>query len=344
MLEIEKLKKALSALPEKEVKSLLFHIFLKADLVKVTEYTEANFIQDVLEIKKKIVDRLERPEMDEKRNVQMVHIVFGPSAEGSLRISLKNLGLDEKERIISFWELFSVGPVFHLEEENGVKARFDWLKQNMNEEDDHLQYQQKFQQTIRQIASIPDGTPITIWTGENAHEQTGMRFVLYLLRDRPHQIMMINTTKAYHDHFHSPHIQFVPLHSGEIAPEKIQILCGQKKQPLSQLEREQLEQEWLELSNDRGKLRIWRSGKIHSVPEDYFDSFIIHKAEKLHGQQGKKDYMKAARLIGEVIGHLEQYVGDQFIEYRVRKLIEKGIFEMEGSLKAMRYYQVKIIH
>ena len=47
--------------------------------------------------------------------------------------------------------------------------------------------------------------------------------------------------------------------------------------------------------------------------------------------------MKSARLIGEVLGYLDQYVGDEFLENRLRKLIEKGVFEMEGSLKAMRF-------
>lgn len=44
----------------------------------------------------------------------------------------------------------------------------------------------------------------------------------------------------------------------------------------------------------------------------------------------------------DVFGHLEQYVGDEFLEYRLRRLIEKGIFEMEGSLKAMRCYSIKL--
>jgi hypothetical protein len=40
-----------------------------------------------------------------------------------------------------------------------------------------------------------------------------------------------------------------------------------------------------------------------------------------------------ARLVGEVYRHIFQYIGDSFLEYRVRKLIEKGIFEYEGSLR-----------
>ncbi|WP_420491750.1 DUF3658 domain-containing protein, partial [Neobacillus drentensis] len=36
------------------------------------------------------------------------------------------------------------------------------------------------------------------------------------------------------------------------------------------------------------------------------------------------------------------YVGDDFLEYRLRKLIEKGTFEYKGSLEAMRSYSVKL--
>ncbi|CEG27120.1 DUF3658 domain-containing protein [Bacillus sp. B-jedd] len=50
----------------------------------------------------------------------------------------------------------------------------------------------------------------------------------------------------------------------------------------------------------------------------------------------------SARLVGEVYGHIFQYIGDSFIEYRVRKLIEAGIFEYKGSLEAMRCYSIKL--
>ncbi|MBY6270164.1 DUF3658 domain-containing protein [Parageobacillus thermoglucosidasius] len=41
----------------------------------------------------------------------------------------------------------------------------------------------------------------------------------------------------------------------------------------------------------------------------------------------------------------EYYVGDEFLEYRLRKFIEngkKGVFEVEGSLKAMQFYSIKL--
>jgi len=43
-----------------------------------------------------------------------------------------------------------------------------------------------------------------------------------------------------------------------------------------------------------------------------------------------------------VIGNLEQHLGDEFLEYRLKKLIEKGIFEVEGTMEAMRFYSIKL--
>lgn len=37
--------------------------------------------------------------------------------------------------------------------------------------------------------------------------------------------------------------------------------------------------------------------------------------------------MKSARLIGDILGHIEQHVGDSFLEFRLKKLIEAGVFE-----------------
>ena len=274
----------------------------------------------------------------------MIHILFGPSPAGSLRAAFKENGIDKNEQIISFWDRFSIGPVWRLDEEAGKEARFDWMKNVINNEYGEFQeYKQSFQKTIDQILSIPEGLPITIWTADNAHEQTGLRFVVYLLKERNNDLILINTTKAFREFFKKRNVQYTVLHSGEISPDKLQIIYDQGQgRVLTDHDKEDYENEWLSISDTRETLRIWRNGRIVSVPEDYYDPFIIQKAKKLHREQKTKDFMKSARLIGEVLGHLDQYVGDEFLEYRLRKLIEKEVCDVEGSLIAMRYYSVKL--
>lgn len=348
-MEINELKKTIKGLPKGEVKTLLFHILLRVDLLKETEYSEAEFINDVKEIYRTILDLTnERSEINKEGTYKRVHILFGDASAGILKIALKNLGVYKEENVISFRDMFSVGLVWRLHEETGKEARFDWMKNNMNDEyDDFYEYKQRFQKTIDQIKSISENTPITIWIAENSHEQTGLRLVLHLLKERSNDINLINTTKVfakvYSELLNERKVKYTVLHTGEIPPEKLQLIYKQSKHepPLSQHEREDLEQEWLSLAENRELLRIWRNGRIQSVPDDYYDQYIINKAKKLYSEQKMKDFMKSAKLIGEVLAHLDQYVGAEFLEYRVRKLIEKGVFEVETSQIPMRFYSVR---
>lgn len=346
MKKIEELKRVIKELPDGEAKSLLFHILLRLNFLKETKQSETDFVHDVEKIYEMIHSlSQERLEMKQGGNFQMIHILFGESPAGSLRVALKEIGRDKSDKVISFWDMFSIGPIWRLHEEIGVEARFDWMKKVMKDENEDFQdYKQGFHRTVNQINSIPIGVPITVWTADNSHEQTALRYVLHLLKDKDSDIIVINTTKAHSELFKKKNIEYTVLHTGEISPEKLQVIYEQSKNesPLSQHEREDLEKEWLSLSESQDTLRIWRNGKIQSVPEDYYDQFIIQRAKYLHRKPKLNGFMKSARLIGDVLGHLEQHVGDSFLEYRLKELIEAGVFESEGSLKAMRFNSVRL--
>lgn len=262
---------------------------------------------------------------------------------------LKKMCLSKREKVISFWDMFSVGPVWKLHEKAGQETRFNFMQKVMNDEDDDFRhYQKKFHETINQITSIPVNVPITIWVAENAHEQTGLRYVLHLLRNKVNDIKVINTTKAYVEYFNRPDIQYTVLKTGELSPEQLQVIYEKgPTKSISEYERVGLEEEWMALADSEETLRIWQNEKIKSVREDFYDQYMINIAKKLQMERERvkepEPFMKSARLIGEVIGHLDQYMGDSFFEYRLRKLIEKGVFEMEGNLKAMRFYSVRLV-
>lgn len=345
MQEIEELKKSIEELPEREAKSLLFNVLFRLNLVKETDYSEIDFVNDVGNIYKTVLKlSKERSKAKEEETFQKVHILFGLSGAGSLKYALKKMGLSKREKVISFWDIFSIGLIERLHENDGQEVRFQWMK-NVMDDDQFQDYQQGFYNTVNQIHSIPENVPITIWVADNSHEQTGLRYVLYLLKNKTNEIKVINTTKEYAEQFNRPDIQYTVLQTGEMSPEQLQVIYekGHLKS-LSKCDRKELEKEWMALADTKETLRIWRNGKIRNVKEDYYDQYMINMAKKLQIEreqaQEPEPFMKSARLIGEVIGHLNQYMGDTFFEYRLRKLIEKGVFEMEGNLKAMRYYSV----
>jgi hypothetical protein len=134
-----------------------------------------------------------------------------------------------------------------------------------------------------------------------------------------------------------------PRSSGELTPEKLLQFYEQfELRPMNFAKRNALSDEGQNLMLIENHLRTWEHGELRDSNIERGDDFIIHCAKKLHKEQGTYDYMKSARLIGEVIGHMQQYTGDEWIEYRLRDLISKEIFEYRGDLSAMRLYEVKL--
>jgi Domain of unknown function (DUF1835)/Protein of unknown function len=273
-----------------------------------------------------------------------VHIVFSDSAAGGIKEALREMGIDQQESVLHFSDIFSIGPIWQLHKEEGRKRRTDWLRQHLSDSRFYeKEYEAHFQHTIACINMLPKQAEITIWSGENAHEQIGLRYVLYLLREKTNRINVINSSRAHSDLFTKQGVHYSIWHTGEIPPEKLRVMMETRahNHVLSLEEKERLVQEWGELAESTAVLRLWTENGVTNVPEDYYDQEIIATAKQLQRDFGEQKWIKAARLVGEVYGNLHEFIGDLFIEYRLRALIGKGMFTVEGSLESMRYYSVR---
>jgi hypothetical protein len=139
------------------------------------------------------------------------------------------------------------------------------------------------------------------------------------------------------------------FYSGEVTPEEALIIYEtcKEKLPLTQEQRKTFEQEWADLSESEGTLRIWKHGRIISVPEDYFDPLIIRTATRLQHEEHDRKIL-CLRLVGELIGRLyaeeKQYIPDQFAEYRIRRLVGEGIFRVTDTPKGLWYCKISLAH
>jgi Protein of unknown function/Domain of unknown function (DUF1835) len=341
-LKIE-LREMIEGLNEQEAKSLLFNLLLHLDMLEESN-DDVRGIVSTFQKACEELHRIRNGKHQEKEDVVVVHIVFSDSTRGGLICALKEMGKYEHEEIISFPHNFSIGLITQLEKDSGLARRNEWIETHLNIEDEEIEEGLKrFKKAVLAIDSIPAHVPIIIWTGNNAHEQTGIRFVLNLLKEKLNEVFCINATTLYEQLYGKKGIDYCLLHTGEVSPkqlrgmyEKIDDTCL-----LSSTERKKFEEEWKELSQTDEVLRIWENGKIHSVLEHFHDEYILSELQAIHKGQLEKDYVKAARVIGSVIGHLEQYHGDVFFEYRLRSLIMNGTIDIHGVPKGMRYYSVK---
>lgn len=77
--------------------------------------------------------------------------------------------------------------------------------------------------------------------------------------------------------------------------------------------------QWKQLQNENAALRAVLNGVLHSVPEDFYDCFILREiaAENMEFNE--------ARLIGNVLGKYRLGIGDGWIAGRIDKMLGKGL-------------------
>lgn len=273
-----------------------------------------------------------------ENQIDTVHLVTGESPAGSLRS-----GLDRPKTVIGFPDAFSIGPLWKILEKEGLDFRKEWLLDNINFEQEDIEYERKFKNVLLQIEDIAPHVPIYIWYGNNAEEQTGLRLYLTLLRDKPNKIYLLNITKLYEKYF-AVEEGSAYFHTGLLNSKQLKLFFQkeQKNEPLSKEKRLYFQEEWGALSEKEEVLRIWKNGQIQAVPEDYYDSLIIGKLEKLHQKQESPDFILTAKVIGEIVAEQEEFVDYFYLEFRMRHLVYNGTLEIKGIPKSMSHYRVKI--
>ncbi len=268
-----------------------------------------------------------------------IHIVSSDSAAGSLRV-----GIERPKIVIGLPDSLSIGPLWKLDEELGQTYRNQWLYEHINDEQDEFEYENKFINTLREITDLPHQIPIYIWYGENIDEQIGMRFLLYLLRNKTNDIFLMNTTALYEKYVISNVNCHEITHTSQIEPDDIRRLFEkhQDKHPLSEQERIRYKNEWKSLSHTKDVLHIWMNQEIIGVNKNYYDPLIIQTIAKLHNKEGEKDFIKVGMVIGEVLSNSNSLINPYYLEYRIRHLIYNGMLELKGIPKSMRHYRVKL--
>lgn len=331
MLEdVNRLKERINQLSEAEAKSMLFISLLNGKSSEDMQQILLHMTED-------------KEQMDK---AQTIHIVFGDSPAGSLKAAFRTSEYQKTEDIIVWPDNLSIGPVKDIHQASGIEARLGWFNKRYNmDEAERNHYRQCMQTAIEKINNILPHQKIVIWTCQNAHEQTGLRLVLAMLEGKVNAVRVIDTYKAFHEKEMHPQIADYPRTSGELNEENLLYFYEQfAMDELKNEARETLIKEGKSLLADKVHLlRTWTcDGLLHSLHENRDDDFIIECAKRMYQEEGTVTFKKAARLIGEVYGHMQQFTGDEWIEYRLRTLIKQGVFSYQGDLKAMRFYEVKL--
>lgn len=249
---------------------------------------------------------------------ETLHIAQSGSAAGSIRILTKDR---PGQSVLNIAELFSIGPLYQLDAKSGIEARQHYFKQVF----ERILIPELYEELLSPHIGLPvldtidfDKQRIVLWCGPNADEQIMLRAVCARLLDWPVSVINVDsigqrsvgacTLKDLHD---AEQFAFTLTHTDHQA----------------------FAADWQRLTQTTDRLRLIEDGQIIGCKESYFDEALL--------QACKSHFIKAGRIIGQVMGESIHLIGDTFLDYRLRELIAQGLVEADGTEKALYHMQVR---
>lgn len=261
----------------------------------------------------------------------ILHITFSLSTQGSIKHAIRQHHLQRDESVLSVNEIFSIGPLSNAEE------RKSWLEAHIFRDNEERELYEDLQQAWKKkIAGLPCDVDVWVWYSQSTHEEIGLRFIMSELINKCSMVYGIDATEGLKRV--EPNLRI--RHTGELSSDLLMRLRSEAKR-FSIDECQQLAKEWEELKQNPSTLRVWQDGIVH-VAEDALDPIIMECAERAHTELNE-EWLIPMRIIGETIGAIDDYLGEEFLEKRLMTLAKQGLFKIDGDTTDMYLYQLKYV-
>ncbi|MFA9394959.1 MAG: DUF1835 domain-containing protein [Halodesulfovibrio sp.] len=249
---------------------------------------------------------------------QTKHIIFGPSAAGSLRYIINEYRLNQD--VISINDDLSNGPLQTIED------RIEFGKKLINSIDpDDEEFAKYVELAIKSWPSPENFTDckVILWHCENAPEQLMLQMAVKQLQDfeELYEVALDNKISLARG-------------TGEYTPEKLGSFIGTETK-ISLERKHELIRNWNQTVQQNGTLRIWKNEAVVTVDERYYDALLLHNC--------KNEFVNAARIVGETLGSTDQLLSDTWLNYRLLQLVEMHKIQARGNLKQLRSFEVSLI-
>lgn len=262
---------------------------------------------------------------------EVKHIVFSDASKGVLGFYLRTNDTSFDGKILGIREDYSMGPIHNIGTKEGMKKRIDWLN-NMLDKVALKEYFDTIDQDLyavySEIVNIKEDAKVIIWHAKNTSDQIGLRFVMKHLKSKDIHEVNVSENRIEGENGNT----FMPASLGQCHPKCIEILSTQMKQ-VSDDRREKLSSEWDKLKDSTDLLHVLIDDKIIGVKETYFDHELLNNCTKA--------YKNAAQIVGETMGTLGHYIGDTYLDYRLRVMIDDEVVAYQGNLEMLREFEIR---
>jgi Domain of unknown function (DUF1835)/Protein of unknown function len=266
----------------------------------------------------------------------MIHLVFN---EADVTVLKQAIELDEtlQGKVIQIQDDFAVGPIKDIYIGEGMEARRNWWSQVLAGGDMDGENNKEEKDDLRTIANLlgtlrrNEEETLWIWAAQNKHDVCGYYWLLHYVKEFQGRvfILYLNNLPFLNDKGQV----FYPNWLSEI-PAKEFLKAKKLSREITLSEFEVDPDEWTKLCNENGGVRLLEGGKK-----------IVSEDDKFYDAEIKKyitaDWQKASKIIHQFLSKAKHTTGDMFLLWRLKKMIEMDLVDVQGKVGNMKDFEVK---
>ena len=266
----------------------------------------------------------------------MIHIVFN---EDDVKVLKEAIGMDESlaGEVIQVKDDYAVGPLENIYVGEGIEARRQWWrdvlsggdydgKVDNNEVDDYKTAAELVGSMRRNEDEI-----IWIWAAQNKHDVSGYYWLLQYMKEFQGRvnILYLNNLPFFNDKGHI----FYPSWLHEI-PAKEFLKAKKLAREITLSEFEVDPDEWTKLCTESKGVRLLEGGKkLEQQDYDFYDTELKKFITA--------DWQKASRIIHQFLSKAKETTGDAYLLWRLKTMIARDMFDVQGKVGNMKEFEVK---
>jgi hypothetical protein len=267
----------------------------------------------------------------------MIHIVFN---EPDVAVLQQAIELDESLQgdVIQIKDDYAVGPIDEIYTSEGIERRYNWWKEILSNsefailtEDRKVNDPHTVEGLVQRMNENPDEI-IWIWAAQNKHDVSGYFWLMSQLKDLQGRvfILYLNNLPFINEKGHI----FYPDWLSQIPPKEF-LKAKKLARPITLSEFEVDPDEWTKICQEQKGVRILEGGKkLTQYDFDFYDADLKKFVST--------DWQKGSKIITQFLHKNKQTTGDAYLLWRLKQLAAQGDFDVQGELKAMRDFELKL--
>lgn len=267
----------------------------------------------------------------------MIHIVFNTADVETLNQAI-SLDGSIAGTVLEIKDDYAVGPIESLFTEEGRAKRNEWWKSVLSggDYDGYVEKgivnDEKVVDTLKKLLEENENENVWIWAAQNKHDVSGYFWLMSQLQDFQGRVFILYLNN----------LPFINEKGSIFYPEWIHVIPPKEflkakklARPITLSEFEVDPDEWKKLATENKIVRILEGGKkLAQYDESFYDSDLKKFISS--------DWQKASKIINQFLNKNKHTTGDAYMLWRLKQLIENGDFDVQGEVKGMKDFEVKM--